>query len=225
MVLTVGRRAIPCAHKHDTSPARVRWNDITTTFKYPLWNPTKNVYTKQAHTNQTVPYRVGMLGQTIVQLPEIEPQALVEVAQTRFHAAAEEEIMQANAAQHRQQIRFTGQYLNLNWTKYLLPLISTWYRDEGGNVHPIVINGQSGRVYGRRLASVSRASKWTYGLLSIPVVVLLIAIILSLLAPAALPISLPFGVGIAFFLAILASLPLIRAHHWNNQQQKADEFK
>ena len=175
--------------------------------------------------SSAVPYRVGMLGQTIVQLPEIEPQALVEVAQTRFHAAAEEEIMQANAAQHRQQIRFTGQYLNLNWTKYLLPLISTWYRDEEGNVQPVVINGQSGRVYGKRLASVSQASRLTFGLISIPVVVLLISIILSLLAPAALPISLTFGVGIAFFLAILALLPLIRAHHWNNQQQKADEFK
>ena len=169
-------------------------------------------------------YQAGMLSQNSVQIPEIEPQELLEVAQTRLHNAAEQEIMQANEAQHRQNIRFAGNYLNFNWTQYLLPLISTSYQDEKGSVHAVILNGQTGKIYGRRLASIHRASHRTFGLMAIPLLAFVAALVITLVAPAALPVNLVCGGAIVIFLALLALLPVLRAHHWNNRENKIEDF-
>ena len=169
----------------------------------------------------SVYYQAGMLSQNSVQLPEIEPQELLEVAQTRLHSAAEQEIMQASAAQHRQNVKFTGNYLNFNWTQYLLPLISSSYQDDEGGTHPIVLNGQTGKIYGKRLASMRKATQWTLGLMAVPMLLLLAAIVIFLLAPAALPVELACGGVILFFLAFLALLPLLRAYIWNNRESNS----
>jgi hypothetical protein len=172
-----------------------------------------------------LPYRTGVLGDNSVQMPEIEPQELLEVAQTRLHAAAEQEIMQANAAQHRQKVKFSGDYLNLNWTQLLMPIVSTWYKDENGKTYPIVLNGQSGKVHGKRMASVKQASRWTLGLMVIPVLLLLAALVISLVAPASIPQNLVCGGVVIFFIALLALIPILRAHHWNNRENNIEDFR
>jgi len=170
---------------------------------------------------KSVYYQAGMVSQNSVQLPEIEPQELLEVAQTRLHNAAEQEIMQASTAQHRQNVKFTGKYLNFNWTQYLLPLISTSYRDEDGGTHPIILNGQTGKIYGKRLASMRKATQWTLGLMAVPALLLMAAIVIFLVAPASLPVELACGGVILFFLALLALLPLLRAYTWNNRENNS----
>lgn len=170
-------------------------------------------------------YQPGMLSQNSLQIPEIDPQELLEVAQTRLHSAAEQEIVRANAAQHRQDVKFTGNYLNLNWTQYLLPLISTYYRDDAGYQHAVILNGQTGKVYGKRLASIRRASHWTLGLMTIPLLLALAVLLISLVAPASLPANLVCGGAILILWALLALLPVLRAHHWNNRENKIEDFK
>ena len=170
-------------------------------------------------------YRDGILGQNSVQIPEIEPQELLEVAKTHLHSAAEQEIMQANAAQHRQNVKFTGDYLNPNWTQLLMPIISSWYKDDEGVTHPITINGQSGKIYGKRLSSTKQTSRLTLGLLAIPALLFLALLVVSLVAPNSLPVDSVCSGVILFFLALIALIPLFRAHQWNMRENKIEDFR
>lgn len=172
----------------------------------------------------SVAYRNDMLASNSLQLPEIEPQELLDVAKSRLNRLAEKEIIQAAAAQHHQNVQFDGDYLNLNWTQMLMPLVSTSYQDEKGNVQTLVINGQSGKVYGRRLASMEKAKKWTVGLMLIPLFFLLGMLILSLSgAWDSSSLACP-----GFFLLILiglAFIPVIRTNKWNRKERAMEEFE
>ena len=172
----------------------------------------------------SVAYQSNMLANNSLQLPEIEPQELLDVAKSRLTRMAEKEIIQAAAAQHHQNVQFNGDYLNLNWTQMLMPLVSTSYQDEKGKLQTLVINGQSGKVYGRRLASMEKAKKWTMGLMLIPLLFLLGMVILSLTdAWDFTSLACP-----GFFLLILIGLalvPVIRTNRWNRKERAMEEFE
>ena len=172
----------------------------------------------------SVPYQSDMLATSSLQLPEIEPQELLDVAKSRLTRLAEKDIILAAAAQHHQNVQFNGDYLNLNWTQMLMPLVSTSYQDEKGNVQTLVINGQSGKVYGRRLASMEKAKKWTLGLMLIPLFFLLVGIILSLGGVWVL-IGLAFPGLILLLLIGLALIPVIRTNRWNRNERAMEEFE
>jgi len=172
----------------------------------------------------SVAYQNEMLSSNSLQLPEIEPQELLDVAKSRLNHLAEKEIIQAAAAQHHQNVQFNGDYLNLNWTQMLMPIVSTSYQDEKGNLQTLVINGQSGKVYGRRLASMEKAKKWTLGLMLIPLFFLLVGIILSL-SGVWDSSSLAFPGLILLLLVSLALIPVIRTQKWNRQEKAMEEFE
>lgn len=173
---------------------------------------------------ESVAYQSDMLASNSLQLPEIEPQELLDVAKSRLTRLAEKEIIQAAAAQHHQNVQFNGDYLNLNWTQMLMPLVSTNYQDEKGKVQTLVINGQSGKVYGRRLASMEKAKKWTLGLMLIPLFFLLVGLILVLSGAWELG-SLAFPGLILLLLIGLALTPVIRANRWNRKERAMEEFE
>ena len=173
---------------------------------------------------ESVAYQSDMLASNSLQLPEIEPQELLDVAKSRLTRLAEKDIIRAADAQHHQNVQFNGDYLNLNWTQMLMPLVSTSYQDEKGNVQTLVINGQSGKVYGRRMASMEKAKKWTLGLMSIPLFFLLVGIVL-ILSGVWLLIGLAFPVLLLLLLIGLALIPVIRANRWNRKERAMEEFE
>ncbi len=172
---------------------------------------------------ESVAYQSDMLANNSLQLPEIEPQELLDVAKSRLNRLAEKDIVRAAGAQHHQNVQFDGDYLNLNWTQMLMPLVSTSYQDEMGNVETLVINGQSGKVYGRRLASMEKAKKWTLGLMSIPLFFLLAGIVLILSGVWGLS-NLSFAGLILLLLISLALIPVIRTKKWNRKERAMEEF-
>lgn len=166
---------------------------------------------------QVVIFRDGILDRASIQLPAIEPEELREVAEDKFRRIAEKEILEATGAQHRQEINYRGDYKNMNWSKFLLPIYSSYYVDDHQRRHPVVMNAQSGKLYGRRMASLKKARKKTLGLAVLPVLVFLVSIVASLLSPIS---GVACIVGAAFLLGTLASIPLIRASVWNRRQEK-----
>jgi len=174
--------------------------------------------------SESVAYQSDVLASNSLQLPEIEPQELLDVAKSRLTRLAEKDIIQAASAQHHQNVQYNGDYLNLNWTQMLMPLVSTSYQDEKGNLQTLVINGQSGKVYGRRLASMEKAKKWTLGLMLIPLFFLLGMVILSL--TGAWDFTSLACPGFSLLILIgLALIPLIRANNWNRREMKMEEFR
>jgi hypothetical protein len=91
-----------------------------------------------------------------VRIPTLEPQAAWPGAQTAFVHAAQAECQQAAGADHMRDFTIDAQYSGLNWTLLLLPAYVTWY-EEGGQVWPLLINGQIGHVSGARRASARKA--------------------------------------------------------------------
>ena len=172
----------------------------------------------------SVAYQSDMLASNSLQLPEIEPQELLDVARSSLTRLAEKDIIRAAAAQHHQNVQFNGDYLNLNWTQMLMPLVSTSYQDEKGNAQTLVINGQSGKVYGRRLASMEKAKKWSLGLMLIPLFFLLGMVILSL-TDAWDFTSLACPGFILLILIGLALIPVIRTKRWNRNERAMEEFE
>ena len=174
--------------------------------------------------NESVAYQSELLAGNSLQLPEIEPQELLDVAKSRLNRLAEKDIIRAAAAQHHQNVQYNGDYLNLNWTQMLMPLVSTSYQDEKGTVHTLVINGQSGKVYGRRLASMEKAKKWTLGLMLIPLIFLLVGLVLSLSGVCVLSELACPGMFLLILIG-LALIPVIRANKWNRKEMAMEEFE
>jgi hypothetical protein len=166
---------------------------------------------------QVVKFKDGILDRASIQLPTIEPGELREVAEDKFRLIAEKEILEATGAQHRQEINYRGVFKNMNWSKFLLPIFSSYYVDDHQQCHPVVMNAQSGKLYGRRMASLKKARKKTLGLAALLMLVFLVLILASLLSPSGGIVCI---VGAALLLGTLALIPLIRASVWNRRQEK-----
>lgn len=167
--------------------------------------------------NRSKNFKIGMLEQASVQMPGIEPQELQEAAENTLRHYAEKEILQAAGAQHRREINYRGAYKNLNWTQFLLPIYSSYYVDEKGLRHPVVMNAQTGRLYGRRLASIKKARNWTIGLAALPVLVFLISLLVAVFSTSN---SAACVTGVAILLGFLSLIPLFRAASWNRRQEE-----
>ena len=152
-----------------------------------------------------------------IQMPEIDPQELLENAQNRLREKGVEDIVRAAAADHRREVNFEGQFNNLNWTEFLQPIYTTFYVDDQGKRQVVALNGQSGKIYGRRMASVEKAKKLSLLLAIVPAIVTLVAILISVfsLNPGMVFVAL-FGI---FFLG-LAFIPYVRASIWNSEQNR-----
>jgi hypothetical protein len=128
------------------------------------------------------------------------------------HVAADE-VRSAAGAQHVRGFRLDGGFHEPVNTLLLLPVVTTWYRDDEGTRHRVWVHGVSGRVVGRRMASVRRGVAWGVGLGLLGVGILGIAAVLAL---AGLPLLAAGGLGIGAFAlaaiaAVIALLPLVAA--------------
>lgn len=161
----------------------------------------------------------GAVGQNYVQMPEVQPQELLEQAKTRLRDHAVGEIAQATGADRRREINFDGQYLNLNWTEFLLPVLSTHYLDDQGVTQGVWLNGQSGKIYGRRLASVKKARRISLLMGILPLLAFVSAVIVVMVSkdPALVASMILVGM-VALLLIVLSLIPWVRAAMWNSEQ-------
>lgn len=84
------------------------------------------------------------------------------------------------------QFRWSPEIVSQNWTLRLVPAYSTYYRNEDGTVHPILIHGQSADVLGEK----QRSSNWVMwvllglaGVFGLMVLCCVLALLALLLVP------------------------------------------
>lgn len=146
--------------------------------------------------------------QSLVQKETLHPHELEDGVKNQMANLASVDCRKASGAQHPRSFTFYGEYRNMNWTKGIVPMFTTYYVDDKGTRYPIAINGQSGTVYGHRMASTKKAWLFT-GIL------LVLAIILTLVF---------YFAKADYFLCasvalVLAFAPIIYAAIWNNKER------
>lgn len=132
---------------------------------------------------------------------------------------ARDECRRAARADHVRQFQWTIGTVDRNWTFLLLPVYSTYYRDDEGVPRRLLIHGVSGRIAGERRSSPRRAGRVSLILATLALLLLLLGLTGLLLGRSIDPL-LPVGVfsclaGICTGLGAL--YPLVRAWQFNRR--------
>jgi hypothetical protein len=163
------------------------------------------------------PYQTDFIAQAAVHLPDRPPSDAWPEAEAKFMAWASAECEQACQGQHFREFRWQANYHNPHWTLLLLPVYTTYYLDDEERPYPLLIHGQTGRLSGRRQASMRRARRTT---LTIAAVALALFIVSLLLAGASLLAEQLFivavcGVLLSILLGVLSLIPRGRVWQFN----------
>jgi hypothetical protein len=167
-------------------------------------------------------YQAEQTGGALLLSPDLPPQSAWPVAQVRLDKMVQEECRQAASGQHVRNFSLQADYQPLHWTQLLMPLYLTYYRDDEGLPQLIYINGQTGEIGGRRMASQRKG--WLWG--AVLAVIALLAFGLSVLSfsfAATLPFLSIVGLILGFITLVsgLASIfPVIWPWQWNRKQQQ-----
>jgi hypothetical protein len=169
-------------------------------------------------------YHPQVLRGVLARLPNREPQDAWGDAELAFKDAAAVECRRACNADHIRDFNWDPVYSDKNWTLLLQPLYSTYYLDDEGKPQKVLIQGQSGQIYGIRRASFKRAQRAAIVILLVAIAIFTLSAFLSL-ASVWLPALLVLGVfGLAFsLLAGLGTLwPVVRVW-WFNRHERSRE--
>jgi hypothetical protein len=170
--------------------------------------------------NAAGPYGPSQLAQTSIRVPNILPEAAWPLAKSGFDRLAAQECQTASAAQHIDEYTVQASYKNLHWTQLLLPVYSTAYRDETGQVYPVFIHGRTGKISGVRRSSQQQANLWSLGISIAAILCFLFGVLLAagaVLLPVISVISLILF-GLSLFIGILAPIPAVWAWNFNRSQ-------
>jgi hypothetical protein len=163
-------------------------------------------------------YRAEAVGDGVVRVPSMEPEAAWPGAEAAIVRATEADCQQASGADHIRDFAVRAEYKDLNWTQLLLPAYVTWYQ-QGGEVWPVLVNGQSGRVSGVKRASTRRARNVALILAGVGAALFLIGGIIALLGMLLPPVSV-IGIlilVIGVLVALAAPVPAITAWAFNRR--------
>jgi len=174
----------------------------------------------QYDQGSVTPFESTDLGEALIELPNLDPSEAWQGAEEQFKQKAGQECMAAASAQHLRNFVLQAAYKDMNWTQFLLPMYASWYQDDEGQIHPILVNGQSGHINGLRMAS-QKKGKHLAGLLAIIAAAMLVMAVLIFVLGIALPPIQLLGV-VLFLLGVLvgigALVPLILPGQWNRRE-------
>lgn len=172
------------------------------------------------------PYRPELVAEATVRLPDRPPKDAWCDAETGVYTAAMAECRRAAKADHIRDFHWSPAYLSRNWTLLLLPLWTTFYRDDEGALQPILIHGQSGRLSGRRRASLKWARRLSLPLAALAAVFLalsLLAALAGLVWPELVPLAVA-GLLAAVATGLLAPMPLLSAWNFNRGEAENSQW-
>ncbi len=164
-------------------------------------------------------YSAAPLERASVRVPSLLPEAAWPLAKSGFDRLTAKDCQKAADAQHVDEFVIEADYQDQNWTQLLLPVYTTAYRDESGKVHPILIHGQNGKIFGIKRASQRQARNWSLGLAAVA----LICFVLGLLFAAGAALLPPLGIlsllffGGALLAGITAPIPAFWAWNFNRK--------
>ena len=168
------------------------------------------------------PYTAAAAQGALLRVPDLPPDSAWPQAQAALERLAAQDCQTAARAQHVRQIQLAAGYDALNWTQLLLPLYVTYYTDDDGQPQPVVVNGRTGRVGGRRRASQRKGWQLAGIIAGAALAVFVLGLIVSGLG-ALFPPLLFLGVicvVAAFGLGVGALVPAVWPGQWNRRQSE-----
>jgi hypothetical protein len=169
------------------------------------------------------PYRPESIAAATVRVPSLEPEAAWPGVKSAFDRQAEAECRTAAGADHIRDFTLDAEYGELNWTQLLLPAYLTWY-EEGGQVWPVLVNGQSGRLNGVRRASARKARNVSLILGAVGILLFLLGGVLALLGAIFPPAAVVGGVILVLgvLVALVAPAPALGVWIFNRRSQTVE---
>lgn len=175
---------------------------------------------------QAETFQPRTLNGSAYQLPTLVPKDAWPFAEVKLHQIAAKECQQASEAQHVRRFHWSPAYLNPNWTQVLVPVYTSFYRDDEGQANPLLIHGMTGKLYGQQRSSVKKAKKIAIQIGLIGLAVIGLALGLLYFGPEVSEQDL-LKIG-AFLLLALAGIALSRvpvAKSFNRKQIQSDIWK
>jgi len=163
------------------------------------------------------------LEKALIECPDLPPQDAWPLAKPHMDKAAGKICQKAAGAQHQKNYAIKADYTNRNWTQYLLPIYATHYVDDDGQPQVLVVNGQTGRIQGPRLASRKRGLRIAgiiAGVAGLFFLLALIGLLLTMVFPPAGVLAALLGV-MGFVVGIGAIIPAVWPAQWNRKQEDA----
>jgi hypothetical protein len=151
-------------------------------------------------------YTPAQLDSAFVRLPNRPPNDAWPEAETTIKKKAVADCQKAAQANHLRDFRWTAEFHNQHWTQLLYPVYATYYGDDEGRTHPILINGQTGQLSGTFRASTQRAWQWSKWIGLGTAVLLVLTLLLLLLANFLEPDGILPIASIALLLTIMTGL-------------------
>jgi hypothetical protein len=140
-------------------------------------------------------------------------------AMASLQAQATEECRRAAGAAQIREFAWQPTCDQPYWTLLHLPVWSTYYVDDDGRAQPVLINGQTGQLWGQRRASLKRARATARKRLVIGAGVFAFAVLVALIALLAPPLMPLAGVIAVVGMVIAASgaAEVAKAWSWNRE--------
>lgn len=167
-----------------------------------------------------VSFEDAALTGALVRLPNRTVEDAWPDALPRFQALATDECRRASRADHMREFTWNPHFDQQQWTQLLLPIYTTFYEDDEGIEHPVLVHGQTGQVAGRRRASMRSARRLSIVLGLAAVALFAASMLLVMLAALAPGQDTPsggalwatlgmLGVCLAMGLGIVAMAPVV----------------
>lgn len=176
------------------------------------------------HREEALLYNVEELGTGIVRLPDISPKDPWNEVVNAMQKAAANECRMACGADHLREFRWKAQFSRQNWTLMLMPVYASSYRDDYGEIHPVLIHGQTGMVSGKRRASTKRAFRESLMIFGAGLLIFLMGLLMAFIFPdlnqATSAIS-SYIILLGFFCVLGSSAPYLVAWDFNRKQDLA----
>ena len=216
-------------HSRDVLETRVRWEPRLGYLERHYDNvvsPALNAHSALTrnlgsyHQQEAIPYQVEQITHAVLQIPDLQPENSWPQAQAQLEMHAAADCQQAAEGQHIRNFQINPTYSSLNWTQQLQPMYVSYYKDDEGQPHLVWINGQSGVIAGKRLASQKAGWKWA-GILAGMAIVFFLLSLGSFAAIALLPLLSLAGILfiiLAFGSALASIFPVVWPWQWNRQQ-------
>jgi hypothetical protein len=167
-------------------------------------------------------YSPLQLDNASIRVPSALPESAWHLAKSNFDRNSAKDCQIAAEAQHVEEFIIQADYEDQNWTQLLLPMYTTYYRDEDGIVHTIFINGQNGKFFGEKRASQQKTRILTLGLLGISMLCFVLGLLFAV-GTTLLPIFGLFSLflfALALLTGISAPVPVIWAWNFNRSQDE-----
>lgn len=167
------------------------------------------------------PGSAAALGEGWVRLPDLGEAEQWPAAVEGLRARVGEDCRAAAGAQHLRDLRLDLRADAPHWTWLLTPGFATWYADDDGVRHLLLVHGGTGRVAGPRMASPARGRTVGLGLIAAATALGaagacagLLGVVLWILLPVAAVVLL-----LALVVGCVAFWPFVGPAGWNRAQR------